>query len=125
VHTVSEIFATKGEPYFRNREAELLRHLNGKEKTIVACGGGTVCFSGNLEWMKEHGTIVWLKAAAILLLEILKNRRHEPLLMNMSDEEMRTFIETKLTERESFYEQAGIILNAEEASDDSLDLWLR
>ena len=38
--TIPEIFAQKGEPYFRDLEAQYIRNFRGR--TIVATGGGAI-----------------------------------------------------------------------------------
>jgi shikimate kinase len=111
--TVADIFAHKGEEYFRNRESQLLREMKGKEKTIVACGGGTPCFFNNMEWMTANGQTVWLKADPDFIIKnINKQPGSRPLMQGMEEKEMRAFISSRLMEREQFYKQAGIILNA-------------
>ncbi len=115
--TVADIFANKGEEYFRKKESRLLRQMKDKNKTIVACGGGTPCFFDNMEWMNANGTTVWLKADPDF---IIKNTNKlpgtRPLLQGMEEKEMRAFIRSKLSDREQFYRQAGIILDAESIS---------
>lgn len=120
--TVADIFAKKGEAYFRSKEAELLRRMAGQVETIIACGGGTPCFSDNMAWMKTHGTTVLLKATPeFIISNIEKHLGKRPLLQGMDQKAMRTFISTKLLEREPFYSQAVIILDAATATEDSID----
>lgn len=42
---IADIFASKGEDYFREQEAKLLRDLSEQESFLISCGGGTPCFS--------------------------------------------------------------------------------
>ena len=49
--TIPEIFAQKGEPYFRDLEAQYIRNFRGR--TIVATGGGAILRDGRV--CKEAG----------------------------------------------------------------------
>ncbi len=58
--SIPDIFATKGEPYFREREKKVLREaLTGATK-VIACGGGAVLERTNREILSEHATTIWL-----------------------------------------------------------------
>lgn len=64
--SVAEIFADKGEAYFRRAESAMLRRLTSEAATdgglmIIACGGGTPCHDGNIDFMLAHGTVVELR----------------------------------------------------------------
>ena len=58
--TVREAFETHGEPWFREREAELLRGTAALPAAVVALGGGTFTFEANREWISRHGVSVFL-----------------------------------------------------------------
>ena len=44
-HTVKELFALHGESGFRDLERNMLHEVGQFEDVVVACGGGTPCFS--------------------------------------------------------------------------------
>jgi shikimate kinase len=120
--SVHEIFENKGEDYFRMKEAETLRQMRSEENTVIACGGGTPCFFDNMAWMNANGVSVLLKAnAGFILQNIRKQLGKRPLLKDMNEEEMLSFIETKLAERETFYNKATITLDAQTAGINSID----
>lgn len=52
--SVAEIFARDGEEAFRRREAAMLREVGEMEDVVVACGGGTPCFSSNMEYERAR-----------------------------------------------------------------------
>jgi shikimate kinase len=121
-YSVHQLFETRGEDYFRLQEAATLKKMLHKENTIVACGGGTPCFFDNMRWMNTNGTTILLKAdAPFILRNIKKQLGTRPLLRGMNDAEMLFFIENKLVERETFYNKATIILDAQTAGIHSLD----
>lgn len=59
---VKEIFAEKGEPYFRRRERDLLRTTRWLERGVVATGGGTITFEENLRFIQAEGMSIYLSA---------------------------------------------------------------
>ena len=60
--SIPEIFAERGEPYFRQLEAEVLDALADKHGHVVSTGGGFPCGPGVMERLRELGTVVWLAA---------------------------------------------------------------
>ena len=59
--TIPAIFATEGEAGFRQREAAALREVATRPgPLVVATGGGTPCFLGNLAVLQATGFTVWL-----------------------------------------------------------------
>src|SRR3989338_6836241 len=51
---VSEIFARKGETYFRKVEKETVRELLGRNGQVIAAGGGAVVDEENLNLFKAR-----------------------------------------------------------------------
>jgi shikimate kinase len=119
---IVSIFEEKGEDYFRKTEAEVLRERIGSENVIIACGGGTSCYNNNMNWMNEHGSTIYLYKTPIELYDnVAKGKLQRPLLKNLDDQEIISFIEKKLAERQLFYEQAKIILKSNQTTIHSLD----
>lgn len=77
--TVSEIFASRGEEYFRARETEVLSRLCGQGHAVISCGGGTPIKKENRELLKSC-TAVLLTASAATIAARLKNDTTRPLL---------------------------------------------
>lgn len=110
---IAEIFRLAGESRFREIEAAALRTL-GHRPQVVACGGGTPCYHGNMDWMNEHGLTVYLKASPELLASRLKSEAaHRPLLSGLSEGELEPFIAQKLAERSADYEKASLVIAQE------------
>jgi shikimate kinase len=64
--SVAEIFAAKGETYFRRAESAMLRRLTAEAASataplVIACGGGTPCHDGNIDYMLANGLVVELR----------------------------------------------------------------
>jgi shikimate kinase len=67
--TIREIFASQGEPAFRQMEADVIRELAAKDKQVIATGGGIVLNPANIAALKQNGKIIWLKATPKVLWE--------------------------------------------------------
>lgn len=119
--SVADIFEKNGEEYFREKEADALRSLENEQNILVSCGGGAPCFKDNMNRMNETGITVFLEASPKFLLQnIIKEPQARPLLKNMNEAEMLFFIEKKLAERNEFYRQATLTLNAEEITEETI-----
>jgi shikimate kinase len=60
--SIPEIFAERGEPHFRQLEAEVLEALAEKHGHVIATGGGFPCGPGVMDRLLQLGTVVWLAA---------------------------------------------------------------
>ncbi len=120
--SITEIFNTDGEGYFRNIEATQLQlacasfsedisiHVgNNRMKGIIATGGGTPCFHGNMDWMNDHGITIWLNLPIAVLAERLKGEKAKrPLIAEIKEEELIGFIAKKIEGRKPFYSKANL-----------------
>lgn len=117
---VSEIFAREGQARFRELERRMLHEVADFENVIVACGGGTPCFFDNMEFMNSKGLTVRLDASLGRLLERLsKGRRRRPLIKDMTDAELETYIAAELERRMAFYGRAQETFGADRLDDSS------
>jgi shikimate kinase len=118
---VEQIFEKHGEEKFREMERLFLRKLENKKKYLIACGGGTPCFFDNLEWMRQHGKIIYLKASPQYILErVMDETAKRPLMKGVNPSELLFFIQTKLKEREPVYNKAHHIFEVENLNENSL-----
>ena len=63
--SVSRIFAEQGEAAFRRLESESLHALvAGKERGVVATGGGAFTLPDNRRLMMSRGVVIWLDVPA-------------------------------------------------------------
>jgi shikimate kinase len=65
--SIKEIFAQRGEPYFRKRERDILRSTRNLERAVIATGGGTFTFDDNIQFIQAEGISVYLSAPYSLL----------------------------------------------------------
>lgn len=113
--TIAEIFAASGEEAFRVKEREVLEAVIDENASMVlSCGGGTPCFFNNIERMKKYGVVVWLNThVEVLLQRLSKEKSARPLIKNINDQELRSYIVRKLNERRMYYEQADVVIDNE------------
>ncbi len=119
--SISSIFKEKGEHYFRKVESSYLKNLVKYESHVISCGGGTPCFDENMEIITSQGASLYIKLSPTDLFERLKLEKNKrPLIADMSDLEMITFIKEKLIERKIFYERAKFTFNSNMESEEKL-----
>lgn len=110
--TIAEYFEAFGEGGFRDYESETLKTHQYPENCVVATGGGLPCFFDNMDWMNANGITVYLEMEPAQLVSRLQNRQKRPLIKDLDDEQLLEFINVKLAERNPFYTQAKVIVNA-------------
>ena len=115
---ITEIFTTEGEEYFRIQEKEALHLLSeSHESFIMACGGGTPCFYNNIDYIKKQGTVVWINCSIdCLYSRLVKEKDKRPLIKELTDEALRSFIVKKYSTRKNYYQQAQVVINSDELS---------
>lgn len=113
--SIAQLFEYKGETYFRALEATALRATLTDDPAVISCGGGTPCFHDNMDWIKNNGLSIYLKASVPLLVKRLqKGQEHRPLIRGLNETELAAFIAERVAQREFFYGQAQYILSQED-----------
>ena len=116
--TVTEIFETKGEVYFRNIENIKLRELSKFEKVVISLGGGTLINDDNVKFIKQHGKLVYLRVTPEIIYTRIKKKTDRPLFKDfvLAENTKEDFIEkikNMLGEREKYYNLANIIFDVD------------
>jgi shikimate kinase len=116
---INAIFKEEGEEYFRLLEKEVLYLITeSHESFVMATGGGTPCFYNNIGYMKQAGTVVWINCSIdCLFTRLVHQKGNRPLIKDLSDEQLRSYIREKYAHRRIYYEQATTSI-----SDDNLKL---
>ncbi|HEX4159254.1 MAG TPA: shikimate kinase [Rhizomicrobium sp.] len=110
--TINEIFARFGEAEFRDGERRVILRLLGGTPHVLATGGGAILDAATRTRIAENAVSVWLRAPVELLLARVERRNTRPLLKSGN---LREKLERLLGEREPFYAQADIVVDAAEA----------
>ena len=78
--TISDIFARKGEPYFRTLEEEVCKELSTRSDLVVATGGGTLVNEKSYKRFSTKGQVVLLEATVEAIAERVRGDESRPLL---------------------------------------------
>ena len=110
--SVSNLFITKGEIYFRKIEANAVKDLCSNQTDLVlALGGGTPCYSDTMSYLVNHPNVVtvMLKTSILNLTKrLIKEKTGRPMISNLKNDEIPEFIAKHLFERSAYYNQAEI-----------------
>ena len=109
--SISEIFAVRGEPYFRQQEIALTLELRQCGNMVVAPGGGWVTNKGVVEIIRPPARLIYLKVKPETALARLGAQRAARPLLSRPDPlgELKRL----LAERETLYAQADHVVSAE------------
>lgn len=108
--SISEIFASQGEEYFREMESKVLAELSAYTKSVMATGGGIVLSPKNWSYL-HHGLIIWLDASVDLLKKRLAQDTTRPLLQ---ESDLTLKLSTLSEQRRALYQQADLHIHIEE-----------
>ena len=126
--SISEIFKVKGEIYFRRIENLYLSEiLNSKDSIILSLGGGTPCYSNNMELiLSSEASSIYIKASIKTLVARLTSEKNKrPLVAELENDKLIEFVAKHLFERRFFYEQASITVNTEDKSIEEITTEIR
>ena len=78
--SIPDIFRDDGEIYFRELEIKAIKKAAAGEKRVIACGGGIVMNTINIDRLRATGIIVYLSASPKMILKRTKDDNNRPLL---------------------------------------------
>jgi shikimate kinase len=105
--TIPEIFASYGEPYFRDGEARVIARLLDSGPTVLATGGGAFMREETRNRIRVKAVSIWLKAEADTILRRVKRRADRPLLQTADP--TATLLRL-IEEREPVYRHADLTI---------------
>ena len=107
--SIAEIFDRDGEPFFRDRESEVIARLLRGSPCILSTGGGAFLSDRNRDQIHDSGVSVWLRADLDLLWHRVRHKTTRPLLRTVNPK--RTL--TELYEaRLPFYARADLVVDS-------------
>ena len=124
-NSIKDIFETKGEIYFRHIETNYLKGiLSSKNNLVLSLGGGTPCYSSNMQAILDakNAISIYLKASIPTLVERLKiEKSKRPLIAHIeTDELLIEFIGKHLFERTPFYNQAEVTISTDNKKENDI-----
>jgi shikimate kinase len=112
--SVPEIFASLGEPAFRELEREAAAAAGELREHVIAAGGGAFAQPATRALLRSGAISVWLRCRLETVLERVGDGRGRPLACN------RATIEKLFAEREPSYRLAEIAVDTDSASPEEL-----
>lgn len=108
--SIADLFARRGEDYFRESEARALERILSGPAAIVAAGGGTFMNEENRRMIDSMGVSLWLEVDLELLWSRVRHKSTRPLLSTPNPKET---LEALLAAREPVYRKAALSIRAE------------
>jgi shikimate kinase len=116
---IKEIFAQKGEAYFRKLEAGVISRLTSGaygDNCVVSTGGGAVVDPENRKKLRAWGAVVCLTASVDVILNRVERNNERPLL---SVDDKRAEIEKRLKDRQTAYMDSDLTIDTTNIGIDS------
>lgn len=107
--SIPEIFATLGEPAFRDGERRVIARLLAERPGVLATGGGAFVEARTRGEIKKLATSVWIRADVDLLYDRVRDRPGRPLLQVADPKAVLTDLNTR---RSPFYSQADVTVDS-------------
>ena len=114
--TISKIFESKGEEFFRDLEEKITLKILKKKNIVVSLGGGAFINKNIQKEVLENHLSFWLKLDYKILLERIKNSRKRPLAFKASDNELIDLIK----KRSNIYSKAQYEINCDKQNKDQI-----
>ncbi len=108
--TIAEIFERDGEPFFRERESQVIGRLLDGPPVILSTGGGAFLRQTNREMISKKGVSLWLRADIDLLWNRVRHKTTRPLLRT---ENPRATLAAIQAERDPVYALADLVVDAD------------
>lgn len=105
--TIPLIFEIEGEASFRQREADVIRDLTGQQGIVLATGGGAILNEQSRRFLRERGTVIYLRASVASLVQRTSHDRNRPLLQTGDP---KAKFETLARERGPLYEEVAHVI---------------
>ena len=105
--TISDIFTTKGEKYFRKIEEIIILEIPSHKNLIVSLGGGSILSPYVRTKLKKEFVTIYLEVNLSIIIERLKKNNKRPLLYNV---DIGQKIKELDSQRKKYYLSSDIIL---------------
>lgn len=115
--TIPEIFATHGEPYFRDGEARVIARLLDSGPAVIATGGGAFMREETRNRIRDKAVSLWLKADIDVIMKRVRRRADRPLLQTPDPE---ATVSRLLEAREPVYRSADLTIASRDVPHDRI-----
>ena len=120
--SITELFAQKGETFFREKELKYLKKLLNKKKAIViALGGGTPEIEGAMKLINKKSLSIYLKASTQTLYNrLVPETTERPLLTHITEDFLQDYIQMHLEKRKKYYKKSDLSIVVDDLTEDEL-----
>lgn len=110
--SISEIFVKEEEAGFRDMEHDYLEEVIAKDGDyVIALGGGTPCFKRNWKHIKQTKSIYIMVGQSELYRRLHADRAKRPLIADLADSGLKTYISETMKTRRPFYKKANYTIH--------------
>jgi 3-dehydroquinate synthase len=102
--TIPVIFEIEGEESFRKREADVIRDLSAQQDIVLATGGGAILRAETRAYLKQRGTVIYLRAGINQILQRTGRDKNRPLLQTADP---RRKLEELSRQRDPYYREVA------------------
>ena len=102
--TIPVIFEIEGEESFRKREADVIRELSAQQDIVLATGGGAILRAETRAYLKQRGTVIYLRAGINQILQRTGRDKNRPLLQTADP---RRKLEELSRQRDPYYREVA------------------
>ncbi len=107
--SIREIFAEKGESYFRYIEEKICTELLTNYNCVISLGGGSIVNKNIRKAIKQNSYCIYLQVKLNNLVTRLKSSKKRPLLNENLNK--REILEKLYNDRRKFYEKANLVVD--------------
>jgi shikimate kinase len=101
--SITDIFALKGEQFFREIESQIIADLSIMNDIVISCGGGVVLNQKNIEKLRKNAILINLTASPETIYERVKNDSNRPIIKS---DNILNKIKSLLEQRQNFYKNS-------------------
>lgn len=120
--SIAEIFATRGEPAFRELEKAALPRVL-QPRAVVALGGGTVMDDGNWRLVSSRAMTVYLEVPFDTIWERIRHLNGRPLILGRSAADVEALFERRRPRYEQARHRVDAARDAAVVAGEVLQLW--
>jgi shikimate kinase len=115
--SISDIFAERGEAYFRQGERKVIARLLENGPQVLATGGGAYMNPDTRASIKAQALSIWLKAGIKVLMKRVGRRDNRPLLAAADPEKV---MKKLMEERYPVYAEADVTIESRDVPHDAM-----
>jgi shikimate kinase len=93
--SIPQMFAEKGEDYFRKAETEAVKELSGRSG-VIACGGGAMLKKINADIANKSGYVIYIEVDFDTCYNRISGDKNRPIVANNTKEELSLIYEGRV-----------------------------